>query len=239
MRAVAVPRFEGKVALVTGGSSGIGRMLSERLRQEGAAVVVADVSEPTPTDVSDATSVRECVDRLLAAHGRLDVVFSNAGILLAENVETMDEAAFDLTLAVNLKGAFLVAKHTIPYLRATRGNLVFTGSTSSLAGASGQGAYCASKAGIVGLARVLADELAKDGIRVNAVCPGWVDTPFNDPIWEYSGKGAEAKLLSGVPLHRQARAEEVVAPMLFLASDEASYITGEVLVVDGGLMAVR
>ncbi len=162
-------RFEGKVALVTGGSSGIGRMLSERLRQEGAAVVVADVSEPTPTDVSDATSVRECVDRLLAAHGRLDVVFSNAGILLAENVETMDEAAFDRTLAVNLKGAFLVAKH----------------------------------------------------------------------VWEYSGKGAEAKLLSGVPMHRQARAEEVVAPMLFLASDEASYITGEVLIVDGGLMAVR
>src|SRR5258708_15698016 len=164
-------------------------MLVERLRQEGAAVVVADVSEPTPTDVSDATSVRECVDRLLAAHRRLDVVFSNAGILLAENVEAMDEAAFDRTLAVNLKGAFLVAKHTIPHLRATRGSLVFTGSTSSLAGARGQGAYCASKAGIVGLARVLADELADDGIRVNAVCPGWVDTPFNGPVWEYGGWG--------------------------------------------------
>src|SRR5258708_21658797 len=167
-------------------------MLVERLRQEGAAVVVADVSEPTPTDVSEATAVRECVARLVAAHGRVDVVFSNAGILLAENVETMDEAAFDRTLAVNLKGAFLVAKHTIPHLRATRGNLVFTGSTSSLAGASGQGAYCASKAGIVGLARVLADELAEDGIRVNAVCPGWVDTPFNDPVWENGGNGAAA-----------------------------------------------
>lgn len=232
-------RFEGKVALVTGGSSGIGRMLVERLRQEGAAVVVADVSEPTPTDVSDATSVRECVDRLLAAHRRLDVVFSNAGILLAENVEAMDEAAFDRTLAVNLKGAFLVAKHTIPHLRATRGNLVFTGSTSSLAGARGQGAYCASKAGIVGLVRVLADELAEDSIRVNAVCPGWVDTPFNNPVWEHSGRGAEAKLLSGVPMRRQALPEEIVAPMMFLASEEASYITGEVLVVDGGLMAVR
>lgn len=231
--------FEGKVALVTGGSSGIGRVLAERLRHEGAAVVVADVSEPAPTDVSDATSVRECISRLIDAHGRLDVVFSNAGVLLAENVEAMDEAAFDRTIAVNLKGAFLVAKHAIPHLRATRGNMVFTGSTSSLAGARGQGAYCASKAGIVGLARVLADELAGDGIRVNAVCPGWVDTPFNDPVWEYGGKGAEAALLSGVPMRRQARPEEVVAPMLFLASEDASYITGEVLVVDGGLMAVR
>jgi NAD(P)-dependent dehydrogenase (short-subunit alcohol dehydrogenase family) len=234
-------RFEGKVALVTGGSSGIGRMLVERLSREGATVVVADVSEPTPTDVSDASSVRECVGRLLAAHGRLDVVFSNAGVLLAENVETMDEAAFDRTLAVNLKGAFLVAKYTIPHLRVTHGNLVFTGSTSSLAGARGQGAYCASKAGIVGLARALADELAEDGIRVNAVCPGWVDTPFNDPVWEYGGRdeAVKAELLSGVPMRRQARPKEIVAPMLFLASDEASYVTGEVLVVDGGLMAVR
>jgi NAD(P)-dependent dehydrogenase (short-subunit alcohol dehydrogenase family) len=234
-------RFVGKVALVTGGSSGIGHMLVERLGREGAAVVVADVSEPTPTDVSDAASVQECVDRLLAVHGRLDVVFSNAGVLLAENVETMDEAVFDRTLAVNLKGAFLVAKYTIPHLRVTRGNMVFTGSTSSLAGARGQGAYCASKAGIIGLTRVLADELAEDGIRVNAVCPGWVDTAFNDPVWEYSGRDEEAKaeLLSGVPMHRQAHPSEIVAPMLFLASDEASYVTGEAFVVDGGLMAVR
>lgn len=232
-------RFEGKVALVTGGSSGIGQKLAQQLRREGAAVVVADLSEPTPTDVADETSVRECFDRLLAAHGRLDVVFSNAGVLMAEKVETMDEAIFDRTLAVNLKGAFLVAKHAIPHLRATRGNLVFTGSTSSLAGARGQAAYCASKAGIVGLARALADELADDGIRVNAVCPGWVDTPFNDPVWEYGGKSAEAELLAGVPMRRQARPEEIVEPMLFLASDGASYITGEVLVIDGGLMGVR
>lgn len=200
---------------------------------------MADLSEPIPTDVADETSVRECFDRLLAAHGRLDVVFSNAGVLMAEKVETMDEAIFDRTLAVNLKGAFLVAKHAIPHLRATRGNLVFTGSTSSLAGARGQAAYCASKAGIVGLARALADELADDGIRVNAVCPGWVDTPFNDPVWEYGGKSAEAELLAGVPMRRQARPEEIVEPMLFLASDGASYITGEVLVIDGGLMGVR
>lgn len=234
-------RFEGKVALVTGGSSGIGRMLVERLIQEGAAVVVADVSDPTPTDVSDVSSVRECIDRLLVTHGRLDVVFSNAGVLRADNVETMDEAVFDRVLAVNLKGAFLVAKYTIPHLRATRGNLVFTGSTSSLAGARGQGAYCASKAGIVGLVRVLADELAEDSIRVNAVCPGWVDTPFNDPVWEYGGRdaAAEAQLLVGVPMRRQARPGEIVGPMLFLASDDASYVTGEVFVVDGGLMAVR
>ncbi len=148
---------------------------------------------------------------------------------------------FDRILAVNLKGAFLVAKQTIPHLKATRGSIVFTGSTSSLAGARGQGAYCASKAGIVGLARALADELADYGIRVNAVCPGWVDTSFNDPVWRHAGgrAAAEERLLSGVPLRRQGRPEEIAATMLFLASDAASYITGEVLAVDGGLMAIR
>jgi NAD(P)-dependent dehydrogenase (short-subunit alcohol dehydrogenase family) len=229
------------VALVTGGSSGIGRALVERLRSEGAVAVVADVTGSPPTDVSDAESVRACVERVLANHGRLDAVFSNAGVLVAESIEAMDEATFDLVVAVNLRGAFLVAKYSIPHLRATRGCMVFTGSTSSLVGARGQGAYCATKAGILGLARVLADELAGDGVRVNVVCPGWVDTAFNDPVWTYGGarEEIERQLLAGVPMHRQARPEEIVGPMLFLASEEASYITGEVIVIDGGLMAVR
>jgi len=234
-------RFEGKVALVTGGSSGIGQALVERLKSEGAAVVVADVSESPPTDVSDATSVRACVGRTIAAHGRLDAVFSNAGVLVAESIESMEEAQFDRVIAVNLRGTFLIAKYTIPHLRAARGCLVFMGSTSSLAGARGQGAYCATKAGILGLARVLADELAEDGVRVNVVCPGWVDTAFNDPVWAYGDDrdASERLILASVPLRRQASPDEVVGPMLFLASDEASYMTGAMIVVDGGLMAVR
>jgi NAD(P)-dependent dehydrogenase (short-subunit alcohol dehydrogenase family) len=234
-------RFAGKVALVTGGSGEIGRALVQGLTSEGATVTVADLNDRYPTDVTDAASVRDCIERAVATHGHLDAVFSHAGLLRAETVETMDEELFDRVLAVNLRGSFLVAKYAIPHLKASRGNIVFTGSTSSLTGARGQGAYCASKAGILGLARVLADELAEYGIRVNVVCPGWVDTPFNDPVWDHADNRAteEERLLANVPMRRQAHPEEIVPAMLFLGSDEASYVTGETLVVDGGLLAVR
>jgi NAD(P)-dependent dehydrogenase (short-subunit alcohol dehydrogenase family) len=234
-------RFAGKVALVTGGSGEIGRALVQALTSEGATVTVADLNERHPTDVADAASVRHCIERMVATHGHLDAVFSHAGLLRAETVEAMDEELFDRVLAVNLRGPFLVAKYAIPHLKASRGNIVFTGSTSSLTGARGQGAYCASKAGVLGLARVLADELAEYGVRVNVVCPGWVDTPFNDPVWEHADNRAteEERLLANVPMRRQARPEEIVPAMLFLASDDASYVTGEALVVDGGLLAVR
>lgn len=131
--------FEGRVALVTGGSSGIGAALVERLREEGASVTVADLAEPVPTDVSDSASVRATVERTLKEHGKLDLVFSNAGVLEAARVEDMEEAMFERALAVNLRGAFLVAKYTIPHLRAAGGGaMVFTGSTSSLVGAPGK-----------------------------------------------------------------------------------------------------
>lgn len=234
-------RFEGKVALVTGGSGRIGRSLVERLRLEGAAVEIADVSEPVPTDVSDGESVRSCIERTVTQYGHLDVVFSHAGLLRAGDIESMDEETFDEVVNVNLRGAFLVAKHSIPHLRESGGALVFTGSTAALAGSRGQGAYCAAKAGIVNLARALADELVDDGIRVNCVCPGWVDTSFNDSVWEEAGDrtSAEAELLKTVPMRRQAYPDEIVPAMLFLASDEASYVTGEVITVDGGLLATR
>lgn len=235
-------RFAGRVAYVTGGTSGIGRELAEALRREGALVEVADVHETPPTNVADSASVAASVARVLDRHGRIDLVFSNAGVLRAGPVETMADEAFDEVIAVNLRGAFLVAKHTIPAVRAAGGGaMVFTGSTSALVGSPGQGAYCASKAGITLLARTLAAELAADNIRVNCVCPGWVDTPFNDPVWDELGGQARAApaLLGGVPLRRQAAPAEIVPAMLFLASAEASYVTGEVLTVDGGLVAVR
>lgn len=237
-----VQRFVGQVAYVTGGASGIGRELAEALRQEGALVEVADVRATPPTNVADAASVAASVARVLDRHNRIDLVFSNAGVLRAGPVETMPDETFDEVIGVNLRGAFLVAKHTIPALRAAGGGaMVFTGSTSALVGSPGQGAYCASKAGITLLARTLAAELAADKIRVNCVCPGWVDTPFNDPVWaEYGGQAHAAQALIGdVPLGRQATPREIVPAMLFLASAEASYITGEILTVDGGLVAVR
>jgi NAD(P)-dependent dehydrogenase (short-subunit alcohol dehydrogenase family) len=234
--------FEGRVALVTGGSSGIGAALVERLREEGAAVTVADVAEPEPTDVSDSASVRATVERTVKEHGKLDLVFSNAGVLEAARVEDMEEAMFERALAVNLRGAFLVAKHTILHVRAAGGGaMVFTGSTSSLVGAPGEGAYGATKAGLLNLARVLAAELARDRIRVNCVCPGWVDTSFNDPVWEFAGgrQQVEESVLATVAMRRQAQPEEVANAMLFLASDAASYMTGAALVVDGGFTFVR
>lgn len=234
--------YRGKVVYVTGGASGIGLALVEELRRCAALVHVADINADVPTDVSDPTSVRDSVVRALEEHGRIDVVFSNAGLLSAGDVEDIEIADFDRTVAVNLRGAFLVAKYTIPALRAANGGaMVFTGSTSSLTGARGQGAYCASKAGIVALVKVLADELAESGIRVNAVCPGWIETPFNDPVWRYAAnrEQTEKRLLANVPMRRQAAASEVVPTMLFLGSPSASYITGESVVVDGGLLAVR
>ncbi len=235
-------RLSGKAALVTGGSSGIGAALVELLRAEGAMVTVADLAEPEPTDVSDSASVQAAVRRAVASHGRLDLVFSNAGVLEADRVEEMDETMFDRALAVNLRGAFLVAKYTIPHLRAAGGGaMVLTGSTSSLVGSAGEGAYAPTKAGVMNLARVLAAELAPDQIRVNCVCPGWVDTHFNDPIWTFAGGRAQAQMatLEHVALRRQAQPVEIAKVMLFLASDAASYVTGEALVVDGGLLFVK
>ena len=234
--------FKDKVVYVTGGSSGIGASLVEELRRCGAEVNVADLNAPEPTDVADSRSVQDSVRRVVLAHGRIDAVFAVAGKLAAAEIEHMDDEVFDRVVAVNLRGAFLVAKHTIPALRAAGGGaMVFTGSTSSLVGAPGQGAYCASKAGIVNLVRVLAAELAGSNIRVNCVCPGWIDTPFNDPVWEHAGgrQEAEQDLLVNVPMRRQGQPEEVIPAMLFLASNAASYITGEIITVDGGLMATR
>ena len=233
--------LESKVAVVTGGFSGIGAALVNALEQEGAFVEILDVRTAQPVDVSDEVQVGDAIARIVDQRGQIDVLFSNAGILHAGPTESFSLNKFDRIIAVNLRGAFIVARACLPYLRATRGAMVFTSSTSALIGSGGEVAYAASKAGIIGLMRSLAAELAPDGVRVNAVAPGWIDTPFNDPVWRYAetrDAAAEA-IIAQIPMKRQAQPDEVVMAMLILASPGATYTTGQVIAVDGGLSVLR
>ena len=191
--------------------------------------------------MSDEVQVSDAIARIVDQRGQIDVLFSNAGILHAGPTESFLLNKFDRIIAVNLRGAFIVARACLPYLRTTRGAMVFTSSTSALIGSGGEAAYAASKAGIIGLMRSLAAELAPDGVRVNAVAPGWIDTPFNDPVWRYAetrDAAAEA-IIAQIPMKRQAQPDEVVMAMLMLASPGATYTTGQVIAVDGGLSVLR
>jgi dihydroanticapsin dehydrogenase len=248
-------RFRGRTALVVGGASGIGRAVARRLAEEGARVAVADLNREGAAglaaeldglvfgvDVTDEAGVAETLARAHEELGGLQAVFSSAGLLSAGEIAATDLATWNRCLGVNLTGAFLVAKYAFPILRDGGGGaILLTSSTAGLVGSPGQSAYCAAKFGIVGLTKALAAETAKDGIRVNCLCPGWVNTAFNDPVWEFLGGrgGAELELLATVPLRRQASPEEIAAAAAFLLSDDASYVTGAEFVIDGGLLAVR
>jgi dihydroanticapsin dehydrogenase len=246
----------GKVALVTGAATGIGRAAALLLAREGARVAIGDVNEEGAAETVEAiaseggtASVRRCdvgreedIVALVAAaeeeHGRLDVVFGNAGLLRTSPLEGLSTEEFNRHLALNLTANFLLAKHAAPALRRRGGGaIVFTASAGGLRGTRGSVSYNASKGGLVNMTRSLADELAPDRIRVNCVCPGWVETPFNDPFWRHAGAGAEEEVLKGIPLGRQCTPEEVAPAVVFLAGDGASYITGHALIIDGGMLA--
>jgi NAD(P)-dependent dehydrogenase (short-subunit alcohol dehydrogenase family) len=241
-------RLEGKRALVTGASSGIGRATAARFLAEGARVATFDLSGEAVDgaldlrgDVSDEDAVAEAIAGAVEEFGGLDIVVPNAATQLAgqdDRADRLDRDTWQRTLDVNLSGAFFTAKHGARALLAAGGGaIVCTASPAGLYGiAPGLDAYSASKAGVYGLIRVLAADFGREGIRVNGVHPGLTETSMNG--WWLTNDEARAEALRGVPLGRVAQPEEIAAVITFLASDEASYVTGAVWAVDGGLTAV-
>jgi NAD(P)-dependent dehydrogenase (short-subunit alcohol dehydrogenase family) len=253
-----VDRFQGKSVVVTGGSHGIGRASALRFAAEGARVAVLDVRAEEGEqvaaecslvggegryyhcDVTDPDGVAEAVRCVVADLSTIDVLHANAGRLRAGTVLETDFGEWSRILSVNVTGMYLIARATVPVMQqAGGGAIVTTGSISGLFGEPALTAYTASKAAVVNMTRSLAVDFADSGIRVNCVCPGWVDTGFNDPQFEHDQMTAQdiaALIDRTVPMRRQGEPAEMAAAVAFLASADASYITGQTLVVDGGLL---
>lgn len=245
-------RFENRVALITGGAAGIGAALARLLTAEGARVVIADLNEASGRtlaselgaaarfarcDVTREEDVASLLDITLRSFGRLDMLFNNAGKGHIDEITTLDAAAWHDIIDTNLSSAFLLTKAALPHLKQSgTGCIVNTCSVSGIAGDYGMFAYNAAKAGLINFTRALALDYAKDNIRVNAVCPGVIGDTVMTAHLRSSPKGL-APWNERIPMGRTGKATEVAEVMAFVASDAASYMTGSVLVVDGGLTA--
>src|SRR4051795_2766513 len=246
--------FEGKVAFVTGGGSGIGRAAALAFARAGASVAVADVGEQANEetarliereggralavrcDVTRGDEVKAALEKTAEAFGRLDFAFNNAGIEPKKPAPTADydEVEWDRIFAINLRGVFLCMKHEIPLiLKQGGGAIVNTSSGAGVIGIKGSPAYTAAKHGVIGLTRAAALDYAAQNLRVNAICPGYIDTPM---MGRFTGGTAEgrAKVIAEEPVGRMGKPEEIAAAVVFLCSDASAFVVGHAMVIDGG-----
>ncbi|MBI3648695.1 MAG: glucose 1-dehydrogenase [Actinobacteria bacterium] len=250
-------RLEGKVALITGGASGMGKVASELFAREGAKVVLTDVSDEAGeavskaigaaggaadfvhADVSRESDARGMVDFAVERFGKLDVLYNNAGIMLDNDgsVDATDESVWDRTLAINVKGVAFGCKYGVPAMIASGGGSIINVASfvAWLGAATSQTAYTASKGAVLAMTREIAVEYARKGIRCNALCPGPIETPLLMQL--LSDEQKRRRRFVHIPMGRLGQAEELAKAALFLASDDSSYMTGASLIVDGGITA--
>lgn len=247
--------LKNRVAIVTGAGSGIGRAGASIMAREGAHVVVADVdfmnADETVREITEAGGSAEALvldvtdDRALEAgiaavadcHGRIDILHNHAGAQVAGDLEQVAVEGFDKSWALNVRAHFMAARLVMPLMTAAgKGVILNTSSSSGVLYDREMIAYTTTKHAVIAMTRQMAGDYAKFGVRVNALCPGWVDTPFNEPfIAQMGGREAiESYIAEKVPLGRWASVSEIAEPILFLVSDRSSYMTGQILVVDGG-----
>ena len=244
-----------RVAIVTGAGSGIGRAGALIMAREGAHVIVADINlenatetvrqiaeadgsaESLAVDVMDDEALEDGIAKIATRHGRIDILHNHAGAQVAGNLEEVAVSGFDTSWNLNVRAHFMASRFVMPIMKkAGKGVILNTSSSSGVLYDREMIAYTTSKHAVIAMTRQMAGDYARFGIRVNALCPGWVDTPFNAPfIAQMGGRSAiEDYIAEKVPLGRWADVSEIAEPILFLVSDRSSYMTGQILVVDGG-----
>lgn len=247
--------LKGRVAIITGAGSGIGRAGAEIIAREGAHAVILDLSaergsetagrikaqggsaESLALDVTDDNALQACIAGVAERHGRIDILHNHAGAQVAGDLESVALDGFDFSWDLNVRAHFMASRLAMPIMKAAgRGVILNTSSSSGVLYDREMIAYTTTKHAVIAMTRQMAGDYARHGIRVNALCPGWVDTPFNDPfIGQMGGRDAiDAYIAGKVPMGRWAQLDELAEPILFLVSDRSSYMTGQILVVDGG-----